>query len=39
VEEPAQNRQQGNRFRRAIGKIFHPGGQKEPVLTLQPKQQ
>jgi hypothetical protein len=29
----------GNRFLRAVGKIFHPGGKKEAEpLTLQPKQ-
>jgi hypothetical protein len=39
AEEPAEKRQKGNRFTRAIGKIFHPSGQKETVLTLQPKQQ
>jgi hypothetical protein len=40
AEEPAEKPQKGNRFFRAIGKIFHPGGQKETTtpLTLQPKQ-
>jgi hypothetical protein len=35
VDTPAK----GNRFLRAVGKIFHPGGKKEAEpLTLQPKQ-
>ncbi len=37
-EEPAEQPQKGNRFFRAIGKIFHP--QREPMpMTLQPKEQ
>jgi hypothetical protein len=39
AEESVEQPQKGNRFLRAVGKIFHPGGQKETVLTLQPKQQ
>jgi hypothetical protein len=36
TEKPAK----GNRFFRAIGKIFHPGGAKDATpLTLQPKEQ
>jgi hypothetical protein len=35
---PVEKPQKGNRFFRAIGKIFHPG-QKEPLpLTLRPEQ-
>jgi hypothetical protein len=38
AEEPAA-KPKGNRFLRAVGKIFHPGAKKETMpLTLQPKQ-
>ena len=39
-QEPPAGKPKGNRFFRAVGKIFHPGGKKETVpLTLQqPKQ-
>jgi hypothetical protein len=38
--QPEPEKPKGNRFFRAVGKIFHPGGKKETVpLTLQqPKQ-
>jgi hypothetical protein len=38
--QPEPEKAKGNRFFRAVGKIFHPGGKKETVpLTLQqPKQ-
>jgi hypothetical protein len=39
-DEPAETAAKGNRFFRAIGKIFHPGGKKDAEpSTLQPKQQ
>jgi hypothetical protein len=38
--ESAEKPAKGNRFFRAVGKIFHPGAKKETMpLTLQPKQQ
>ena len=37
--QPEPEKPKGNRFFRAVGKIFHPGGKKETVpQTLQPKQ-
>jgi hypothetical protein len=38
-EQPVE-KPKGNRFLRAVGKIFHPGGKKETApLTLQPEKQ
>jgi hypothetical protein len=38
-EQPVE-KQKGNRFLRAVGKIFHPGAKKETVpLTLEPQKQ
>jgi hypothetical protein len=38
-QEQTEEKPKGNRFLRAVGKIFHPSGKKETVpLTLQPKQ-
>ena len=38
-QEQPEEKPKGNRFLRAVGKIFHPSGKKETVpLTLQPKQ-
>lgn len=39
AEPPAEKLQKGNRFSRAMGKIFHPGQKETTPLTLQPKQQ
>jgi hypothetical protein len=39
VESAAEKTQKGNRFSRAMGKIFHPGQKEATPLTLQPKQQ
>lgn len=37
-EEQPVEKAKGNRFLRAVGKIFHPGRKETPPLTLQPKQ-
>ena len=40
VDDPEEPQAKGNRFFRALGKIFHPGGKKETEpSSLQPKQQ
>jgi hypothetical protein len=40
AEEQAVEKPKGNRFVRAVGKIFHPGAKKETSpLTLQPQKQ
>lgn len=39
IYDSPEEQPKGNRFFKAIGKIFHPGGKKEAEpLTLQPKQ-
>jgi hypothetical protein len=40
VDDPEEPQAKGNRFFRALGKIFHPSGKKETEpSSLQPKQQ
>jgi hypothetical protein len=39
ADEPAEKPAKGNRFFKAVGKIFHPGGKKETAPSaLEPKQ-
>jgi hypothetical protein len=39
AEESAEKPAKGNRFFKAVGKIFHPGGKKETAPSaLEPKQ-
>ena len=39
VDDPEEPQAKGNRFFRALGKIFHPGKKETEPSSLQPKQQ